>query len=63
MKIIVVKSEDMANLKKGESVKITLESGTMNAEKIEMMKGKKSGTKMKKEEAPSTPPEAPAKPE
>ena len=63
MKTIVMKPEDMANLKKGESVKVTLESGTMNAEKIEMMKVKKAGMKkkeMKKEEAPATPPAKPA---
>jgi hypothetical protein len=63
MKTIVVKPEDMANLKKGEEVKVTLESGTMNAEKIEMKKAKKSGMKMKKEmkeEAPATPPAKPA---
>jgi hypothetical protein len=61
MKTIVVKPEDMANLKKGEMVKITMEAGTNNAEKIEMMKGKKTMKKeMKKEGTPAEPPAKPA---
>jgi hypothetical protein len=33
-KTISVKAEDLATLKKGEKVKVTLAAGTMNAEKI-----------------------------
>src|SRR5512136_3098475 len=36
-KTIVVKAEEIAKLKKGEKVKVTLAAGTMNAEKIEMI--------------------------
>jgi hypothetical protein len=50
-KTIVVKAEEIATLKKGEMVKVTLAAGTMNAEKIEMVKVKKVVKKaVKKEE-------------
>ena len=41
-KTITVKAEDMANLKKGEMVMVTLATGTMNADKVEMIKAKKA---------------------
>jgi hypothetical protein len=47
-KTIVVKAEEIAKLKKGEKVKVTLAAGTMNAEKIEMMKVKKAVKKAEK---------------
>ncbi|HVN70995.1 MAG TPA: hypothetical protein VMU10_03135 [Desulfomonilia bacterium] len=49
-KTITVKAEDMANLKKGEMVKVTLAAGTMNADKVEMVKAKKAAKKMMKKE-------------
>jgi hypothetical protein len=50
-KVIVVKAEEIATLKKGEMVKVTLAAGTMNADKIEVLKAKKAVKKaVKKEE-------------
>ena len=49
-KTITVKAEDMATLKKGEMVKVTLAAGTMNADKVEVMKAKKAAKKMMKKE-------------
>jgi hypothetical protein len=51
-KTITVKAEDIATLKKGEMVKVTLAAGTMNADKIEVVKAKKAAAKkaVKKEE-------------
>ena len=49
-KTITVKAEDIATLKKGEMVKVTLAAGTMNADKVEAVKAKKAAKKMKKEE-------------
>ena len=49
-KTITVKAEDIATLKKGEMVKVTLAAGTMNADKVEVVKAKKAAKKMKKEE-------------
>jgi hypothetical protein len=49
-KTITVKAEDMANLKKGEMVKVTLAPGTMNADKIKVIKGKKAMKKAAKKE-------------
>jgi hypothetical protein len=40
-KTITVKAEDIATLKKGEMVKVTLAAGTMNADKVEVVKAKK----------------------
>ena len=49
-KTITVKAEDIATLKKGEMVKITLAAGTMNADKVEVMKAKKAAKKDEEEE-------------
>jgi hypothetical protein len=49
-KAIVVKAEDIATLKKGEKVKVTLAAGTNNAEKIEVLKAKKVAKKVEKVE-------------
>jgi hypothetical protein len=50
-KTITVKAEDIATLKKGEMVKVTLAAGTMNADKVEVVKAKKAVKKaVKKEE-------------
>lgn len=46
-KTFTVKPEDMAPLKKGEMVKITAAAGTLNAEKIQVIKAKKSVKKAK----------------
>ena len=54
-KTITVKAEDMANLKKGEMVMVTLAAGTMNADKVEMVKAKKMKKVEKKAEAPAAP--------
>jgi hypothetical protein len=48
-KTITVKEEDLATLKKGEKVKVTLAAGTMNAEKIVPL-GKKAVKKAVKKE-------------
>ena len=47
-KTIVVKAEEIAKLKKGEMVKVTLAAGTMNAEKVEVVKAKKAVKKAEK---------------
>ena len=47
-KTFTVKAEDIAKLKKGEMVKITAAAGTLNADKIEVIKAKKA---VKKAEA------------
>jgi formaldehyde-activating enzyme involved in methanogenesis len=39
-KTITVKAEDMAKLKKSAWVKVTLATGTMNADKVEIIKAK-----------------------
>ena len=52
-KTITVKAEDMATLKKGVMVKVTLAAGTMNADKVEVMKAKKMKKAEKKAEAPA----------
>jgi hypothetical protein len=39
-KTFTVKAEDIANLKKGENVKITAAAGSLNADKIEVIKAK-----------------------
>jgi hypothetical protein len=49
-KTIVVKAEEIAKLKKGEKVKVTLAAGTMNAEKVEVVKAKKAEKKAEKKE-------------
>jgi hypothetical protein len=50
-KTIVVKAEEIAKLKKGEMVKVTLAAGTMNADKVDVVKAKKAAKKaVKKEE-------------
>jgi hypothetical protein len=50
-KTIVVKADEIAKLKKGEMVKVTLAAGTNNAEKIVAVKAKKAAKKaLKKEE-------------
>jgi hypothetical protein len=49
-KTIVVKAEDIATLKKGEMVKVTLAAGTNNAEKVEVVKAKKVAKKVVKVE-------------
>ena len=49
-KTITVKAEDIATLKKGAMVKVTLAAGTMNADKVEVVKAKKAAKKVKKEE-------------
>ena len=59
-KTITVKAEDMANLKKGEMVMVTLAAGTMNADKVEMVKAKKMKKVEKKAEAPAAPATKPA---
>ena len=41
-KTFTVKAEDIANLKKGQWVKITAVAGTLNADKIEVIKAKKA---------------------
>ena len=41
-KTFTVKAEDIANLKKGQMVKITAAAGTLNADKIEVIKAKKA---------------------
>jgi hypothetical protein len=57
-----VKAEDIANLKKGQMVKITAAAGTLNADKIEVIKAKKAMKKavMKEKKAEETPPAKPA---
>jgi hypothetical protein len=47
-KTFTVKAEDIANLKKGEWVKITAAAGTMNADKIEVIKAHKAVKKAEK---------------
>jgi len=47
-KTFTVKAEDIAKLKKGEMVKITAAAGTLNAEKIEVIKAKKAVKKAEK---------------
>jgi hypothetical protein len=59
-KTITVKAEDMANLKKGAMVKVTLAAGTMNADKVEVVKAKKMKKVEKKAEAPAAPAAKPA---
>ena len=49
-KVIVVKAEEIAKLKKGENVKVTLAAGTNNAEKVEVVKAKKAAKKEEKKE-------------
>jgi len=49
-KTITVKAEDIATLKKGVMVKVTLAAGTMNADKVEVVKAKKAAKKMMKKE-------------
>ena len=44
-KTITVKAEDMEYLKKGAMVKVTLAAGTMNADKVEVVKAKKAAKK------------------
>jgi len=41
-KTFTVKAEDIANLKKGQMVKITAAAGSLNADKIEVIKAKKA---------------------
>lgn len=41
-KTFTVKAEDIANLKKGQWVKITAAAGSLNADKIEVIKAKKA---------------------
>jgi ribosomal protein L24 len=55
-KTFTVKAEDMANLKKGQMVKITAAAGTLNADKIEVIKAKKAMKKavMKEKKAEET---------
>jgi len=50
-KAIVVKPEELAKLKKGETVKVTLAPGTNNAEKIKVEKVKVALKKEVKKEA------------
>jgi len=53
-KTIIVKAEEIAKLKKGENVKVTLAAGTMNADKVVVVKAKKATKKtVKKEEKPA----------
>jgi hypothetical protein len=59
-KTFTIKAEDMANLKKGEMVKITAAAGTLNADKIEVIKAKKAMKKAVKKEAAKKAEEAPA---
>ena len=59
-KTFTIKAEDMANLKKGEMVKITAAAGTLNAHKIEVIKAKKAMKKAVKKEAAKKAEEAPA---
>ncbi|MGO9147626.1 MAG: hypothetical protein ACLQDF_14790 [Desulfomonilia bacterium] len=59
-KTITVKAEDMANLKKSAMVKVTLAAGTMNADKVEVVKAKKMKKVEKKAEAPAAPAAKPA---
>ncbi|MGD0210393.1 MAG: hypothetical protein ABSC14_05375, partial [Desulfomonilia bacterium] len=47
-KTFTVKAEDIATLKKGQMVKITAAAGTMNADKIEVIKAKKAVKKAEK---------------
>ena len=47
-KTFTVKAEDIAKLKMGENVKITAAAGTLNAEKIEVIKAKKAVKKSEK---------------
>ena len=47
-KTITVTAESIATLKKGQMVRITLAAGTMNAEKIEVVKTKKAAKKAAK---------------
>ena len=50
-KTIVVKAEEIAKLKKGQNVTVTLAAGTMNADKVEVVKAKKAAKPaVKKEE-------------
>lgn len=50
-KTFTVKAEDIAKVKKGEWVKITAAAGTLNADKIEVIKAKKAVKKAEKKEA------------
>jgi hypothetical protein len=50
-KTFTVKAEDIANLKKGENVKITAAAGSLNADKIEVIKAKKAARKAAKKSA------------
>ncbi len=59
-KTITVKAEDMANLKKGAFVKVTLAAGTMNADKVEVVKAKKVAKKKAEKKAEETPAAKPA---
>jgi hypothetical protein len=47
-KTFTVKAEDIAKLKKGEMVKITAAAGSLNADKIEVIKAKKAVKKAEK---------------
>ena len=59
-KTFTVKAEDIATLKKGQMVKITAAAGTLNADKIEVIKAKKAMKKAVKKEAAKKAEEAPA---
>jgi hypothetical protein len=59
-KTFTVKAEDIANLKKGEMVKITAAAGTLNADKIQVIKAKKALKKAEKKEAAKKAEETPA---
>jgi DNA replicative helicase MCM subunit Mcm2 (Cdc46/Mcm family) len=48
-KTINVKAEDLATLKKGDKVKVTLTAGTMNAEKVVSLEKKAAKKAAKKE--------------
>ncbi len=53
-KTINVKAEDLATLKKGDKVKVTLAAGTMNAEKIVALGKKAVKKEVKKAEEKAT---------
>ena len=59
-KTFTVKAEDIATLKKGQMVKITAAAGSLNADKIEVIKAKKAMKKAVKKEAAKKAEEAPA---
>ena len=60
-KTITVKAEEIAKLKKGENVTVTLVTGTMNADKVVVHKTKHAAKKAaKKVEAPAAPAAKPA---